>query len=73
MGKHCSAPTMITGTIAAYRRSGGSGSGVFVEREHPSVENRPRLVPVFPERVEEAQKKMTHDSKHPPAPNPERK
>lgn len=73
MGKHWSAPTMITGVIAAYQRSRGSRSGVFVEGEHPSVENRPRLVPVFPERVEEAQKRMTHDSTHPQAPNQERK
>lgn len=69
MGKHWRAPTVITGIIAAYRRSGGSRSGVFVEGEHPSVENRPRLGPVFPEGVEEAQKKMTHDSQPPQAPN----
>lgn len=51
-------------TIAAYRRSGGGRFGVFVECEHPSVENRPRLGPVFPETLEWPQKKMTRDAEH---------
>lgn len=38
--------------VAAYRCPCGGRFGVLVEGEHSSVENRPRLGPVFPERAE---------------------